>query len=134
MAKTIKIWSGSEWVDLGVKAALPPDYVDTTALNSSLASYKQEVNLAVSSDITLVAGRRYFVDTTAARTLTLPASPTLGQEIIVIDASESAGTNNITINSNSGKINGTVQNATIDVDGAAASFIYTGATYGWRIG
>jgi hypothetical protein len=134
MAKTIKIWSGSEWVDLGVKAALPPDYVDTTALNSALASYKQEVNLAVSSDITLVAGRRYFVDTTAARTLTLPASPTLGQEIIVIDASESAGTNNITINSNSGKINGTVQNATIDVDGAAASFIYTGATYGWRIG
>jgi hypothetical protein len=134
MAKTIKIWSGSEWVDLGVKAALPPDYVDTTALNSALSSYKQEVNLAVSSDITLVAGRRYFVDTTAARTLTLPASPTLGQEIIVIDASESAGTNNITINSNSGKINGTVQNATIDVDGAAASFIYTGATYGWRIG
>jgi hypothetical protein len=134
MAKTVKIWSGSEWVDLGVKAALPPDYVDTTALNSALSSYKQEVNLAVSSDITLVAGRRYFVDTTAARTLTLPASPTLGQEIIVIDASESAGTNNITINSNSGKINGTVQNATIDVDGAAASFIYTGATYGWRVG
>ena len=134
MAKTVKIWSGSEWVDLGVKAALPPDYVDTTALNSALSSYKQEVNLAVSSDITLVAGRRYFVDTTAARTLTLPASPTLVQEIIIIDASESAGTNNITINSNSGKINGTVQNATIDVDGAAASFIYTGATYGWRIG
>jgi hypothetical protein len=134
MAKTIKIWSGSEWVDLGVKAALPPDYVDTTALNSALASYKQEVNLAVSSDITLVAGRRYFVDTTAARTLTLPASPTLGQEIIVIDATGTSGTNNITINSNSGKINGTVQNVTIDVDGAAASFIYTGATYGWRIG
>ena len=134
MAKTVKIWSGTAWVDLGVKAALPPDYIDSTALNSALSSYKQEVNLAVSSDITLVAGRRYFVDTTAARTLTLPASPTLGQEIIVIDASESAGTNNITINSNSGKINGTVQNATIDVDGAAASFIYTGATYGWRIG
>ena len=134
MAKTVKIWSGTAWVDLGVKAALPPDYIDSTALNTALASYKQEVNLAVSSDITLVAGRRYFVDTTAARTLTLPASPTLGQEIIIIDASESAGTNNITINSNSGKINGTVQNATIDVDGAAASFIYTGATYGWRIG
>ena len=81
-----------------------------------------------------MAGRRYFVDTTAARTLTLPASPTLGQEIIVIDATGTSGTNNITINSNSGKINGTVQNATIDVDGAAASFIYTGATYGWRVG
>jgi len=134
MAKTVKIWNGTDWVDLGVKAALPPDYIDTTALNSALASYKQEVNLTVSSNITLVAGRRYFVDTTAARTLTLPASPTLGQEIIVVDASGTAGTYNITINSNSGKINGTVQNLTIDVDGAGASLIYTGSAYGWRVG
>ena len=134
MAKTVKIWNGTDWVDLGVKAALPPDYIDTTALNSALASYKQEVNLTVSSNITLVAGRRYFVDTTAARTLTLPASPTLGQEIVVVDASGTAGTYNITINSNSGKINGTIQNLTIDVDGAGASLIYTGATYGWRVG
>jgi hypothetical protein len=134
MAKTVKIWNGTEWVDLGVKAALPPDYIDATSLNSTLASYKQEVNLTVSSNITLVAGRRYFVDTTAARTLTLPASPTLGQEIVVIDASGTAGTYNITINSNSGKINGTIQNLTIDVDGAGASLIYTGSTYGWRVG
>ena len=134
MAKTVKIWNGTDWVDLGVKAALPPDYIDSTALNSSLASYKQEVNLTVSSNITLVAGRRYFVDTTAARTLTLPASPTLGQEIVVVDASGTAGTYNITINSNSGKINGTVQNLTIDVDGAGASLIYTGSAYGWRVG
>ena len=134
MAKTVKIWNGTDWVDLGVKAALPPDYVDSTALNSALASYKQEVNLTVSSNITLVAGRRYFVDTTAARTLTLPASPTLGQEIVVVDASGTAGTYNITINSNSGKINGTIQNLTIDVDGAGASLIYTGSTYGWRVG
>ena len=103
-------------------------------VTTALLSYKQEVNLSISSNITLVAGRRYFVDTTAARTLTLPASPAVGNEIIVIDATETAGTNNITINSNSVKINGTVQNATIDVDGAAASFIYTGATYGWRVG
>jgi hypothetical protein len=134
MAKRIKIWSGTDWQDVGVSAALPPDYVDVTALNSALASYKQEVNLTASSNITLVAGRRYFVDTTAARTLTLPASPTLGQEIVVVDASGTAGTYNITINSNSGKINGTIQNLTIDVDGAGASLIYTGSAYGWRVG
>ena len=134
MAKLIKVWDGTTWQYVGVQAALPSDYVDTTALNSALASYKQEVNLTVSSNITLVAGRRYFVDTTAARTLTLPASPTLGQEIVVVDASGTAGTYNITINSNSGKINGTVQNLTIDVDGAGASLIYTGSAYGWRVG
>ena len=134
MAKTVKIWNGTDWVDLGVKAALPPDYIDTTALNSALASYKQEVNLTVSSNITLVAGRRYFVDTTAARTLTLPANPSVGNEIVILDATGTAGTYNITVNSNSNKINGTIQNLTIDVDGAGASLIYTGSAYGWRVG
>ncbi len=84
MAKTVKIWNGTDWVDLGVKAALPPDYVDTTALNAALVSYKQEINLSISANTTLVAGRRYFVDTTAARTLTLPASPAVGNEIVVV--------------------------------------------------
>jgi len=98
MAKTVKIWNGTDWVDLGVKAALPPDYVDTTA----------------------------------ARTLTLPASPAVGNEIQVFDASGLAGTNNITINSNSGKINGAVQDLILDANGAVAILTYTGSTYGWR--
>jgi hypothetical protein len=134
MAKTVKIWSGTEWVDLGVKAALPPDYIDTTALNTALLSYKQEVNLSISANTTLVAGRRYFVDTTAARTLTLPANPSVGNEIVILDATGTAGTYNITVSSNSKKINGTVQDLVIDTDGAGASLIYTGSTYGWRVG
>jgi hypothetical protein len=134
MAKVIKVWSGTEWVNVGVQAALPGDYVDTAALNSALGSYKQEVNLAISANTTLVAGRRYFVDTAAARTLTLPASPTLGQEIIIFDATGSAGTNNITISRNGNKINCLTEDALIDVDKAAAVLIYTGSTLGWRLG
>jgi hypothetical protein len=132
MAKTVKIWNGTDWVDLGVKAALPPDYVDTTALNSALVSYKQEINVSISANTTLVAGRRYFVDTTAARTLTLPASPAVGNEIQIFDATGTAGTNNITVNSNSGKINGSVQDLILDANGAVAILTYTGSTYGWR--
>ena len=134
MAKTIKVWSGTEWVDVGVQAALPSDYVDTASLNSALGSYKQEVNLAISANTTLVAGRRYFVDTAAARTLTLPASPTLGQEIVIFDATGSAGTNNITLSRNGNKINGLTEDAIIDVDKSAAVLIYTGSTIGWRLG
>ena len=132
MAKVIKVWSGTEWIEVGVKAALPSDYVDTTALNSALSSYKQEVNLAISANTTLVAGRRYFVDTTAARTLTLPASPTLGQEIVVIDATGTAATNNITILRNGGKINGLTEDAILDVNQGTSIFTYTGTTLGWR--
>ena len=133
MAKRIKIWSGTEWQDVGVTSALPPDYVDTPALNSALLSYKQEVNLSISANTTLVAGRRYFVDTSAARTLTLPASPSLGGEITIFDASGSAGTNNITVNSNSGKINGSVQDLLLDTDGLTARLTYTGSSYGWMV-
>ena len=79
-------------------------YIDTTELNSALTNYKQEINLTVNSNITLQSGYRYFVDTSAARTLTLPASPAVGNEILVFDASGTAATNNVTINSNSGKI------------------------------
>ena len=88
---------------------------------------------SVSSDITLVAGKRYFVDTTAARTLTLPASPSVGNEIQIFDASNSAGTYNITIDSNSNKLSGSVQNLIIDTNAAAVFLVYTGSTYGWMV-
>jgi hypothetical protein len=87
---------------------------------------------SVSSNITLAAGKRYFVDTTSARTLTLPASPSLGDEIKIFDASGTAATNNITIARNGNKINGITDDAIIDVNQASSAFVYTGATVGWR--
>jgi hypothetical protein len=89
-------------------------------------------NSSINSNVTLAAGVRYFVDTTAARTLTLPASASVGDEIQVVDATGTAGTNNITLGSNSLKINGSVQDAVIDINGGAAVLLYTGSTYGWR--
>ena len=87
---------------------------------------------AVSSNITLAANNNYFVDTAAARTLTLPASPTLGDTIAIYDALGTAATNNITIARNGSNINGVADNAIIDVDQSSSVFIYTGATVGWR--
>jgi len=66
--------------------------------------------------------------------LTLPASPELGDEIQIFDSGNYAGTQNITINRNGQKINGLEDNALLDVNGVAAVFIYTGSTYGWRMG
>lgn len=88
---------------------------------------------SVSSNITLVSGYKYFVDTTAARTLTLPASPSLGDEIYVFDASNTALTNNITVASNSNKIQGSVQDLIIDSNAATVYLTYTGSTYGWAV-
>jgi hypothetical protein len=108
-------------------------------LNGSSVSLGGSANIglsivSVSSNITLSANTRYLVNTTAARTLTLPSLPSNGDEIQIFDASGTAATYNITIDSNSGKINGSVQNAILDVNGVGTSLIYTGSTYGWRLG
>jgi len=88
---------------------------------------------SVTSNITLAAANNYFVDTSSARTLTLPAAPNVGDEIHIIDATGSAATNNITVNNNSLNIAGSSQTLLIDVNYAAAVLIYTGSTYGWRV-
>ncbi len=89
--------------------------------------------VAVSTNITMVASTRYFVDTVSARILTLPATPALGAEIELYDASNNAFTNNVSILRNGQKINGLTDDAALDINGFAVSFIYTGSTYGWRI-
>ena len=87
----------------------------------------------VSSNITLEAGYRYFVDTSAARTLTLPASPSVGDEVQIFDATNTAASNNITVNNNSSKINGQLDTLLVDANGAAVILVYTGSTLGWRV-
>lgn len=102
-------------------------------MSAMLLNYKQEISIAVSSNITAQSGRRYAVDTTAARTITLPASPAVGDEVQIMDATGTAATNNITILRNSNKITGLLDDAIIDTDGGMLRFIYTGSTYGWGI-
>ena len=110
---------------------------NTLASDSEMAtmllSYKQEVSVAVNSNITALSGRRYAVDTTAARTITLPAAPGVGDEVQIMDASGTAATNNITVLRNGNKINGLLEDAIIDIDMDMASFVYSGSTVGWRL-
>ena len=134
MAKLIRVWDGTQWQNVGT--ALP--YASVT-INGNEFNLSDNITIptgptaqAVSSNITMTANYNYFVDTTAARTLTLPASPTLGDTIAVYDASGTAATNNITIARNGNKINGQTDNAIIDVDQSGSIFMYTGSTLGWR--
>lgn len=109
-------------------------YLQTNGVSvqwNSISGFKPEVNSAISTNQTLVSGYRYFVDTSSAISLTLPANPVLGDEIQIFDATGSAATNNISISRNSKKINGQDQDAIIDISGGN-SFIYTGTTIGWR--
>ena len=89
---------------------------------------------SISSNVTLASNNKYFVDTSTARTLTLPSSPSVGDEVYIFDASGTAGAYNITVNRNSNYINGSSSNLIIDINGGGASFTYTGGSYGWKAG
>jgi hypothetical protein len=123
---------------LPVQTSANGQYLKSDGTNSSWSSlptpsFVQMTTVSVSSNITLDVNKRYFVDTSSARTLTLPASPSDGDEIQIFDIIGSAATNKITVDSNSNKINGTVQDLEIDIDHDAFSLIYTGSGYGWSV-
>lgn len=102
------------------------------SLGGSVTIVTGPTSSTVSSNVTLAANNNYFVNTSAARTLTLPASPTLGDTIAIYDATGTAATNNITIARNGSNINGVADDAIIDVNQASSILVYTGATVGWR--
>lgn len=71
----------------------------------------QSVNVVtINSNTSLLTGRTYLVDTTASRTLTLPA-PILNGYIALKDKSGLSATNNITLNPFGGLIDGTASAA-----------------------
>ena len=123
---------------LPVQTSANGQYLKSDGTNSSWSSipsptFVQMTTVSVSSNITLEVNKRYLVDTSSARTLTLPASPSNGDEIQIFDIIGSAATNKITVASNSNKINGTVQDLEIDINYDVVSVVYTGSGYGWSV-
>ena len=83
---------------------------------------------------TAVAGEGYFINTTsAAITMTLPSSPTIGDEVSFIDYAGTFDTNNLTIGRNSENIQGSAADLTVSVERAANTLVYTDGTQGWLL-
>jgi hypothetical protein len=139
--------SGTNTVILGSAAAVNDiiEVVTVTNLNSVntytqaetdalLAANTSVAPLSISANTNLLAKKRYFVTSASALTLTLPASPALNDEIQILDASGNASTYNITVARNGNLINGNAGNLIIDNNGGWYTLLYTGATYGWKVG
>jgi hypothetical protein len=84
------------------------------------------------SSFTAVSGRGYPVDTTSgAVTVTLPASPSAGNFVTVVDYAGTSETNNITVTGNGSNIQGRTDNLSIVVNRQAYNFVYINSTQGW---
>jgi len=99
------------------------------------ATYNSGLNWTstlVTSSLTVSAGVGYFVNTsTAAITLTLPASPTFGNIVGINDYSGYASTNNITVNPNGNKLEGETLNKLITTNKESVILNYVDSTRGW---
>jgi len=86
------------------------------------------------ANYTAVAGQGVFCNTTSGSfTLTLPSSPTIGDEVSFIDYAGTFDSNALTIGRNSEKINGASADLTVSVERAANTLVYTDGTQGWLL-
>jgi len=84
------------------------------------------------SNYTASAGQGVFANTTSSSfTVTLPASPTLGDEVSIVDYAGTFDSNALTVGRNSSKIFGADEDLTVSTERAAFTLVFTDSTQGW---
>ena len=81
---------------------------------------------------TASAGDQLIADTSGGSfTITLPASPSVGNEVHFIDSGNNLASNNLTIGRNGQPILGSASDLTVSTNGSAFTLVYVNATRGW---
>ena len=107
---------GTNWYDIFTLAGLGEAWLDK------------------SGNYTASAGDNIFVDTSGGVvTITLPSSPSIGDQVKIIDSHGTFGTNNLTIGRNSQKIQGTAADLTVSTSGAGLALVFYDSDNGWRL-
>jgi hypothetical protein len=81
---------------------------------------------------TATANKGYFCNTTSAGfTVTLPATPSAGDEVIILDYAGTFDTNALVISPNGNKIEGGTNNLQLSGEREGVRLVYIDATQGW---
>jgi hypothetical protein len=84
------------------------------------------------ADFTAVSGNAYPINTTSSViTATLPASPSAGNFVCLTDYAGTFTTNNLTINPNGSKLDGSSSNVFISTNRESIHLVYIDSTQGW---
>lgn len=109
------------------EGSISRDKLSSTLQRSTVGRWRE-----VSSSQTLVAGDYVIVNTLAGEvTVTLPANPSLGDTIRIIDGHGNFAVNNLIINPNGEKINGISGNQTTVQNRAGFVLVYYNTANGW---
>jgi len=112
---------------------------DTVSLGSgaSTSGFSKDGAITWDSSIktantSITSGTGFFVDTTsAAITITLPSSPSVGDIVGMKDYAGTFGTNNLTIARNGSNIQGEANDSLISTNRASVVLVYADSTRGW---
>ena len=128
--------TGDRWIDssLGVQFVWTSDGDSSQWIEIGISGFTNATSVAaISSNISATINTTYIVDTSTSVTITLPSNSILGDSISIIDGTGNASTNPITIGRNSGKIQGSATDMTINSNRAALTLMYYNSAQGWLL-
>ena len=105
----------------------PPTFADAAAGGTDWQAVK-------TSGYTAVAGQGIFANTAGgAFTVTLPSSPSIGDEVTIVDYAGTFDSNNLTVGRNSQPIQGSAADLTVATERAGFTLAFTDGTQGWLL-
>ena len=132
---SIKTASSSNPIAVPVGATMVVHSDGTDARLDILQEGNFEITSTSITAYTAVAGDNLLIDTASTTvTITLPASPSKGDTVSIMDVSATGGfaSNNVTVNRNGSKIRGAESNLTLNNNNQSIKLRFTNADKGWQ--
>ena len=140
-ANEMRVWSGSAWTAAYLPSGAYLDYVAPGTAGNVLTS----TGTAWASSALPAGGLTYVYKTAnyttqdkegvltntsgGAFTITLPATPSVGAQVVVADAGNAWGTNNLTVGRNGSTIGNLSEDLVCDITGSSVQLVYDGFTW-----
>jgi len=127
-ANTITIGASGDTISIPAGATLA-----NSGTATGFASIAWQSSIVTAATHTAAAGQGLWLDTSSnAITLTLPASPSVGDQIIFTDYARNWVANPVTLNLNSEKFQGNTTPVPVyNTTGESVDIVYSGSTKGW---
>ena len=127
-ANTITIGASGDTITIPAGATLTNNGTAT-----GFASIDWQSTVVTGATHTASANQGIWINTTSnACTLTLPGSPSVGDQLIFSDFARKWGTNAVTLTLNGSKYQGNTSPAPVyDTEGETVHIVYSGSTQGW---